>query len=349
VRTGLRSIGRINECKRNTGERAFVGGERPELSKGPVVVPRALPATEPCSPVDAFQVLEGDPTVCVFRGLDKGLAYAVVHIALKAALAARQLFEPALCGLGSYSLERGAAVFVPLAVGLDGIAREDATVAVHGDVDYSEIDAQPTGRVEFWRFGDLTDLMQIPFTVSKDQVGLALPVLKQLDLSFTGKERHLLSPRGRPDTGGLGRHLPGQDTLVIGDSAVLHEGTLVFLVQLVGVCYFGFHSDGELGRESKPFTHVVVDELVKAELPEGLGVPSALANVVASGVGFFQCIEQGLGLLLSWLELDLCYQFHHSTLENIIARMFGGCQIRSERRRHFLSPINWGVSMPKIL
>ena len=281
---------------------------------------RALSVTEPLPTTDAFEILQGNAAFGAFRGLDQGLADTVVCIALETLLAARQLSKPTLGRLCANRLKDGATMLIPLALGLDLLARENVSVTGNGNVHDTQINAEPSGRIELVRFGDFADLMEIPFTVSENQISLTLSVFKKLKLTFASKEWHALTPAHRPDVDRLVSHSPRKNAFVIGDRSVFLERALVLPVEFVRVCDLGFSTYRYLRRQSKLLPNGIVAGVVEIILHECLGIPSHVTDVVARGIGLLKRIKKCIGLLFGWLEFHLCYQFHrHSIAQSVFS------------------------------
>src|SRR3712207_5854989 len=95
-------------------------------------------------------------------------------MSLEPPLSAGELAQPALGGLASSALENGAAAGVPGPRRLDGFSSVGMAVAVGGEVDDAEIDAEPVFGSERLGLGYVAGADQEPLAADQRQVGLAL-------------------------------------------------------------------------------------------------------------------------------------------------------------------------------
>ncbi len=88
------------------------------------------------------------------------------------------------------------------------------------------------------------------------------------------------------------------------------ERTTGVLVQFVGIGNFGDAADGQLCRQSKVFTNMLVGQSVYGKLSEGAIVPGRLTDGVTGGVGTFERVQQALCLVRHRKEFQVHGQSH---------------------------------------
>ena len=230
----------------------------------------------------------------------------MIYVFLKVALAPRKFSKSMLGRFCAYRLQDSPTFSIPFPLSFNLVARIYLAIAGHGQVDNAEINAQPSSWVKFRRFGNFTNLVEIKLAIAINEIGLTLAMFKKLKLPITAYERNPLPTSSSPDIHSLVIRSPRQDSLVISDGSVFEEDPLMLVVKFVGIRDLGLYPDRDLGGKTKPLTHVIIGQLMQGKLVKGLGFPSYLADIVASSIGLFKCIEKGLVLLFSWLEFDLC-------------------------------------------
>ena len=319
VRTTLRRIARINQLNGNTEQRAFIRHERTQLVEAPVAVSRSLGLANRSPLGDAIEVFKGDTKIVPLGLRDESFADAVVRVFLKAGLASRQLFEPALGALGADRLENLAALFVPPPLGLHLSAREGVTIGVYREVDHAEVHPQPSLGIVRRRRLDVADLMQVELAVPVDQISLSLKGIKHQALTLSALVRDMQAPLNRPDGHLLAVGVPTEDALVVGDRAVGFEGARTFMVELVGIADIGDSSHDNLGGQvRKRGAGFVVGQLVQSVLPEHFGFPRPLRQVVSRLIRLFHRAFESVGLFGRCSEFHLRDQFHIRSITHLL-------------------------------
>jgi len=209
-------------------------------------------------------------------------------------------------------------VLIPLPLCFDLFTGEDCSITGDGQVDNSEINAEPTSWIELRGFSHFADLMQEPHTVSEYQIGLSLAVFKKLKLTFSCEKWHTLATIHGPYTDRLIFQSPRQNAFIVGNGTVFLECAPTLAIQLVRICNLGFSTYRYLRRQAKLLAHRIVAGMVKGILMESLGFPSDIADVITRSICFLKRIKKRAALLFSWLEFHLCNQFH----TQIIAQAF---------------------------
>lgn len=137
-----RRVARVHQNYRDAGPHRLVGQELAKLGKGPTGVPVALRPSNLRPLADMGQVLQPDPAAGAFGVRNNLLGNAMVLVLAKAGLLARELLEPAFCAAGAALLQPRTAAVEILTGGLDGGPGVGFPVAVEGDVDDAEVDAE---------------------------------------------------------------------------------------------------------------------------------------------------------------------------------------------------------------
>jgi len=338
LRTSLRRIARIDRDDRHTSQRRLILDFCPEIAKGPAMQlsPVRLPSRYPTA--DTRQVFDGDPASGVFGALYKQLADAVVHVSGKAVFFMAALLEQAFSRLRFLLLELCPQPRVAMAQSVQVGARIVGPVAVGGDVRHASVNAKELANILWVRRLDIAGDEQIELAIDVTQVGLAPVVLQQFTLAVAALIGHALATLKRPDAHRLLAGLEAQDATVIGERAVRLESVLYLLVKLVGVSDFRNSPHHHLSRYRVALTDVAVNDLMDVELPEGLGFPRLLADVVTGGVSRLKCVEQHVALVGRRLQFDLSSQFHNMKY-SIPWKM-----VQASACSSFLSPLKGGVS-----
>jgi len=284
------------------------------------MVSRPLRPPNGCPLAYPRQILDGDTEIVPCGLLNNGLANIVVYPGLEAGLATFDLSQPALCGFCPNRLKDCATTLVPLTLSLKLFAREHFTVACDCQRDYAEINSEPPIGIVWIGGLDLATLVQEEHAVSINEIGLPQAIFKHFPLVLTANELDMQTSLDRPDRDLLFIFgFPREDALIVGDSTQGLEDSLALVVKFVGVGDAGDSPHDNLrGEIGKLLSSVVIGKFVQGVLPEYLGFPGALAQMVAGLVGAFNGALQRIGLLFSWLEFDLRNQFHGFSIAQFV-------------------------------
>ena len=309
-RTGLRCVVGIDSDQRDTRQFRLVFQERAQLSKRPAmqIVPLGSPNRYPLT--NSAKFFDGDSATGAFRFTDNQLAYLMVHVFCKTFFSTRQQTQPPCGATGLLGLKSTALAATAFAHTQDGSACKCSAVRCGCDVDDTEVNPKPTARIEGVIFDNVTDLVQVVFAVTVDQIALALQRLQQLALLIAAYESHALATVHCPDGNLRLWERPGQNAIVVGHRTHTAKGALDFLVQLVGVGYDGDHANGSLRGKSKPLAHFIVCRLLQIVGPKGFCHPRVTADVVGGFIPSQQRAAKCVRLFLGRLKFDLHNQFH---------------------------------------
>lgn len=316
---GTRGISGVNKVDRNTGKHGLIFNKLSQLGKGPGMERCALRLSSPRPRADALQIFQGNGTLRAFGFRNDFLGENVIHMPGKPAFLTGKLLKSSPGSLRSLLLELLAKMSVTVADILNCLAGVDFSIAIGSDVGHAKVDSQDAFNVNWRGRFNLAGSKQIPLAIQVNEVTLPLAGLKELPLPLAANERNFPSPVDSPDGDKALFSAPSEDSVIIGNRPMISEGPLDFPVQLVGVHHLNDAMDGNLGREVKLFSHFPVKKLLEFVLPEGLGIPGYLRDVVASCVGPLHGFKEGLGLRWVGLKFYLGYQFHTLYFNTIAA------------------------------
>jgi hypothetical protein len=314
LRALLTRMPRVDEQDRHAEKPCLVRYEATKLEEGPVgkSCPLSAPGRYPVS--DALEVFEGDSSTGALRLLHERLRDAVVDVLLVPGLTTRDATQLASCSPGSLALQVAASMREATSLVFDVRAAECLSVAINGEVDHAEVDAEEVIDSIFCWLLDLAGGHQEPSLPSPDEVRLSLPVCKQLSLSRAADEGNLDAAFNGPD-----RDRPvvaePQESIVVGLGGEAAEGSACLPVAcFVGIGDLGDATNNNLGGETESVSKVSVDESVDVELLLDSVFVSHPACVVAGLVGSCKRLGEEVGLLFIRQELELGNQSHEETL-----------------------------------
>jgi hypothetical protein len=309
-RTALRGIARIHEDHGHPRPLGLVGhespelGERPGMQRGPLRPENRDPLAEP------LEILQGDRPAGVFGRGHEGLADHVIHVGLEAAFLPASEPEQPLGRPGALRLETLPEPAMPMAETQDLGARVAGTVGVHGEVPDPQIDAQNGGGFEELRFLHFAGGQEVEGALSVPEVGLPALVRQEGLLPWTADEPNSLPAREGPERHGLRLQVPGQQARIVRDAPAGLERPLTSVPRLGRIGHFPDGADGQLGAQVEALPEVPVDQVVEANLAEGLGLPGDPTRERTGGIrGPEGPVEEHL-LLRGGCELHLRCQFH---------------------------------------
>lgn len=296
---------------RNAEQLRFVGQENPQLTEAPVKMPRSLGLANRSPLRNATEIFNGDPQIVPSGLRDKSFADAVIRVCLEARLASRQLLESALGTLCADKLKSLATILMPPALSLNFVTRESVPIRVNREIDHSKIYPQPSCGVI--RIGGLNiaRLVEVELAIAIHKIGLSLQRLEHQALTFPALVGNVKPSSNGPDRNFLAISIPMQNTIVIGDRPKGLEGALGLTVEFVGVGDIGYGTYNNLrGQIGESGTGIVVGKFVQLVLPEDLGFPCLLRQIVPRLICLFQSAFEGVVLLWRCVEFHLRSQFH---------------------------------------
>jgi hypothetical protein len=196
--TALTGVGWIDHRYQHARELRLVADKETQLAEGPIAVSRSLlwPANPRPRP-NAAQIFEHNRPLRAFgftqRVPDQPLADQVVRVFLKSTLATRKSFQASFGRAAPDFLECPTPLCVPLAAVLDSRTRERYAIAISGQIDDAQIDAQEAFSIARCGCLDFAPYKQIPLATNQRQISLSALGGKQLALAFATHERDSLS------------------------------------------------------------------------------------------------------------------------------------------------------------
>ena len=314
ARTGARCVARINQNDRHANQLGLVFDkgaqlvERPAMQRCPLWLPSLYPRA------DALQIFEGDSLCGALSLCNDAFGNDVVRVGGKALFFARQLAEAAARRLRAFGLQLAPQLTMAVAHTLDRLALVDCACAINGDIGNAQVNAQEAVNVGRVRRFDLAGGKEIKLTVNQAKVGLAALPLQQFQLPVSRQEGDSQATTSRPNANFLLRQKPTQDARIIGNAAMWLEGTLAFLVQLVGIGNLADRPYHHLGSQLILRANHCVDQLLKAKLVEGAMLPSDTADFVARSIGRLKRFKEVFMLFGVGNQLHFGSQFHVSSV-----------------------------------
>ncbi len=313
-RAGARGIARLNELNDYPGELRLIFDKLSELRERPGVLlsPLAFPNRDAVA--DTLEVFQCDSPSAVFSLHNNTLRDYVIDVCGKTPLFSGTLFEKAagcLCALG---LKFSPQLRVALPQSVDLITRVGLTIRVGSDILDAQINTKKLDSFTRRRLLYLTTLVKVKIPVAINKVGFSGQMPEKGKVVIAGNEGNSATAIRRPEGNGFVYQSPGQDTLIVGDTAVFAEDASCLPVEFVGVCNLGQHPDYCLSREIEPATDVVIKDIVKVVLTKDFCLPGMVANVAGSCINRLQCFKKGLMLLFGRQEFNLGNQLHSDIL-----------------------------------
>jgi len=300
----------VNQGYQHTGEPCLVLNKLAKLIESPGVVLSPLAPANRNSGADALQIFEGNTASSVFGLCNNTLGNTVVDVRGKPSFLAGTLNEQSHSGLRTFGLELTPEFSMALAQPVELSAGVDSAIGVGSDIHDAEVDSQELSRVAGREFLNLAGLEKVESAVPVNKVSLAEKMLEKLRLAWPGNKRDGQPSPSRPDGYGASRYLPGQDTFVIGNATMPVKSAPIIAPGLISIGHLSQHPDHDLRRQIEAAAQFVIKQMVKVILAEGLRLPGPFADIVGGIVHRLQRVQQGIALLWSGRQLNLCYQLH---------------------------------------
>ena len=322
----------------------LVRDKGPELSESPVVefVPMAASGLNPVLASDTPEFFEGDVGLGALRCRYYSFADDVVRVLLEPSLLAFQTVKFTFRGFGTVLLKVGSAVRVAAAHFLDLAPAIAGSFGVKGQVDYAQVNSQDAFGFDVAGIGNVADACDVPLAVDQHQVNFTFAMFQQGPLSITADKRYRLASTQQPNRDHV-VFLEAEDAVIVGlrgvgtEAACLGSGP-----NFVCVSDLGGAAHNYLSRKIELGFYIIVEQFLKVVLAEGFLSQTFSSNPVARVVAGIKRSLQEKGLLWRGLQLDVCYKFHISIIENC-ARMS-----TSKVQRHGIPPHPRGVGLPAV-
>jgi len=309
-------VARVAEEDGDTSLLRLVRNELPQLIECPSTKhPSELASKTVGSVSDSLEVFEAKCLTRGKSGLDKPLADVVIDPRLETALtppkAAQVPIRRLAVAFHSLMLKARAKAAHTTTNCLDRFTAILLAFGVRGDLNNTKIDAKssPVGVGRRGLF-DITDSREEPDSCNNAQIGLSL---------LRGKKMSLMLPagEGKGDAAiessdrNLGlRHLPGQDTIIVGNSARGAKDTLYVPVEFVSIGDFGDTPDHQLCGKCELVSDAGVAGFMYIVLLKDLIIPRPLTQCVAGFISPSKRLQKRCGLFGRSNQFHLRDEFH---------------------------------------
>jgi len=164
------------------------------------------------------------------------------------------------------------------------LARESNSIARGCQIDDSEIHTERSVEgLDLLLFREVDDQHQVEDPVDVDEICLSLDsVLVELSV-LSVYDRNKRSPFERQDRNSI-RTFDSQSPLIVDHRPMRLEGVFHRSVGLITLGDFPDRPDNHLGRKSKSFSNIVIEDLLELDLPERSVQPCYIGDVVAGFV-----------------------------------------------------------------
>lgn len=260
----------VNDLNRNARQHRFVGDEGSELKERPSCMPRSLSFPHGYPIANPSQIFDCNSTSGVLALLDDAFGDAMVLDASETGLLAPKFSEMSFCAFGSNRLKTTSKRQVLLTDRFDGIPRETLTIRVHGDVTNSEIDPEPTLRIDWAPVRDVNGYEEVELALAIDEIGLTPYALKPPSMIGPNNTRDGNTSVKCKKAYAIEPVLERVEPLIVGDSPVLVELWALGLVPLVDLAHLRDQPHGMLCGQIEALSDLTVEELLEAELVGGL-------------------------------------------------------------------------------
>lgn len=305
-----RRVSWINEDHGDADALRLVGDECAELAKSPITQSCALVAPGRYPAADALQLFEGDPASGAFSIHHDSLGNAVVGVFLEPRLLSGEVAQSPLGCLGAALLKSIPALLVVAALPFDSGPGIDLAIAIGGQRDDAEINAQPVFGLKLVGFRYVAGNGQHPFAAHEAQIDFALAIHHQPILVFTHHDWHDDAPFDCPQANRATVLNEPNDPIVIRLSGIWAKDWSDGAIDLEGVGDLGDRSDSSLGGQTEACSQLDVMQLVQIVLPEGAAREARGAQPCACFIASRQRRLQARGLSGRRQHLEGGYQLH---------------------------------------
>lgn len=218
-RAGAACISGINQEHRRANPFSFVRHEGAKLEERPTMQGCPLGATSRDPLAYSAQIFQDDRSTCVFRSGYQYPANAVVGVFGKTAFFSRQPLQFSFGRPCAFGLQFGPQAAVATAHVVDMTGRVYLSFAVHSDIGNTQIHAQRAFNVNGLWFVYVTFSRKEEHSLIQPQIAFPLLRLKQFQLPLSTDKGDTEPPVHCPNQHGLILQPPGQDAVIIGNTA----------------------------------------------------------------------------------------------------------------------------------
>lgn len=330
-------VARVDKEDGHTKKSGFVCHKGSQLMERPIGHTCPLSASDLCPATDALEIFQSNAATGAVRICHDGLRDGVVSDPLEPGLLPLKSVELATSSARAFPLKVTPPVSMDTSDQFDFSATMAAPVAVGGDVDDAEVNADPVFRLKPLGLWNVACADQEPLAADISNIGLALAELHQLALPLAGNPRELNATVDGPkrhDVVGLEAHQP----IVIRLSSESSKLGTNLSVGLESVSDLGDATNRRLSRQIKALATILVSKLVKIKLPDLLFLESALSKPRTRLVAPLKRSLERPFLLRGWLELYRSANLH------VFKYRRSSALFQLLMRRAFLPAVNGRVS-----
>lgn len=269
---------------------------------------------------DIFKILDSD-TLVFFLGLrNKPFANTVIHDGSESFLTSSQPFQQLMAVAGVFGLNRSSYLIIFVSYIFDLIGRNTGSIRDRNNICDSHINTNKILCILFFLIWDLYRLIEIEFTLDKDEVGFSFCELHKMR-TIAGI-CYFLTPSNKRDGAYGFWNIVGENTTIVCNSPKFTETSLFLSIKLIRICDLADSAYDKLRGKAIRFLYWIVNLLVQTKLLKYTSLPRYLRNSVASLIENTKCIFQHFDLLACWKQLYLQCQFHTANILKI-----SNCQI----------------------
>ncbi len=309
-RASATGVPRVYQKYGNTSAFRFVGHKSTKLVERPTMQCCPLLATNRNPGTDALQIFQGNRSICVFRFGNQHFANAMIGVFGKTAFFARKSLQLAFGRPRAFGLQFGSQAEVTVAHIVNLAGRVNLPIAIYRDVDHPQVNTQCAFYIYRLWLIDFAGGREQKQTFVKAQVAFSLSCLQEFQLPFTANKGDPQSAIDCPNRHGLIMQAPGQDTVIVSDTACGLESTFYFAIELIGIGNLGNRPHHNLCRKTELLTYFLIAPVMQVILPKDPGFPSRITDELASGIGLFQRMSERVCLFGCGKQFDLSNQFH---------------------------------------
>ncbi len=289
LRALARGVPGINEDYGDASTFRFIGDERTELRESPVTQSRALVAPGRNPLKKSLELFKGDPSRGAFGIRHDSLGDAVICVFLKPRLFAGELPEFPPRTSGGEFLQAASAFLVSLTFTFNLAARERLAVAVSGQRNNSEVNAQPILGRKLVCFRNITDCRDEPLSAHEAKINFAFAIGHQPPLMFTHDNRYGNATFNRPKINGTPILRKPDDPIIVRLRCVHTEDRRDPPTGLKGIRNLCDAAYRCLSGQTESISHLAVSQPLEIVLSVGLRVKTYFGE---PGTGFITSLQR---------------------------------------------------------
>ncbi len=231
----------------------------------------------------------------------------MIRVPMEPSLATRRFLEMAFGTLCTTSLKIRSVVIDFGSNLLNFFSREIFTRRIDCNILDTKIDTEYVLRHNFLWFRNIDYNIKIERSSAKNEIGLASNPIKPRSMVITDPDRNLDSAVECQQRDPI-KSFPGHDSLIIDNGSIRFKLWLDRLVSLVGFSRLGDCPKSHLSRETKLFSNLTINNLLRLDFIGCMKLKSLLSNKVAGGVKLMHGLKRACFCsgVVSSLTLRVC-------------------------------------------